>query len=100
MDDQIQSDRCIACEEMELARVRDQQPSQTLPIPNAAMAGFPEGRSPGALTRRRLLQAGVAGCASVYAPKLLGFESIWEAALAEGAVQPSNQLVVLYLAGG
>jgi uncharacterized protein (DUF1501 family) len=100
MEDRIQSDRCIGCEELELARVRDQQPSQMLPIPNAAMAGFPEGRSPSALTRRRLLQAGVAGFASVYAPKLLGFQSIWEAALAEGAISPSNQLVVLYLAGG
>jgi uncharacterized protein (DUF1501 family) len=100
MDDRIQADRCIACEEMELARVRDQQPSQTLPIPNAAMAGFPEGRSPRELTRRRLLGMGVAGFASVYAPKLLGFESIWEAALAEGAVSPANHLVVLYLAGG
>jgi uncharacterized protein (DUF1501 family) len=98
--DQIHADRCIACEELELARVSDQRPSQTLPIPNAAMAGFPEGRSPHALTRRRLLGAGVAGFASIYAPRLLGFESIWEAALAEGAVQPSNQLVVLYLAGG
>jgi uncharacterized protein (DUF1501 family) len=92
--------RCIACEELELARVRDQAPSQTLPIPNAAMAGFPEGRGAGALTRRRLLQAGVAGFAAVYGPKLLGFESVWEAAVAEGAVSNANQLVVLYLAGG
>jgi uncharacterized protein (DUF1501 family) len=92
--------RCIACEELELARVRDQEPSQTLPIPNAAMAGFPEGRDSASLTRRRLLQAGVAGFASVYAPKLLGFESVWEAAVAEGAISDNNQLVVLYLAGG
>jgi uncharacterized protein (DUF1501 family) len=93
-------ERCIACEEMELARVRDQRPIQTLPIPNAAMAGFPDGRESGMLTRRRLLQAGVAGFAAVYGPKLLGFESVWEAAVAEGSVQPSNQLLVLYLAGG
>jgi len=94
------SSRCISCEELELARVRDQAPSQTLPIPNAALAGFPEGRASSALTRRRLLQYGLAGFAAVYASKALGFESVWEAAVAEGAVAPSNQLVVLYLAGG
>jgi len=94
------SPRCISCEEIELARVRDQAPSQTLPIPNAALAGFPEGRDSSALTRRRLLQYGLAGFAAVYAPRALGFESVWESAVAEGAVAPSNQLVVLYLAGG
>ena len=36
--------RCIECEEIELARVRDQRPGQTLPIPNAALDGFPTGR--------------------------------------------------------
>ena len=35
--------RCIECEEIELARVRDQRPSQTLPIPYAALDGFPAG---------------------------------------------------------
>ncbi len=63
--------RCTTCEEIELANVHDARPSQVLPLPNAALAGFPEGRSPHALTRRRLLQFGVAGFASVYASKLL-----------------------------
>ena len=53
--------RCIECEEIELARVRDQRPAQTLPIPYAALDGFPAGRSPSHLTRRRLMQWGVAG---------------------------------------
>ena len=57
--------RCIECEEIELARVRDERPGQTLPIPYAALDGFPAGRSPADLTRRRLLQWGVAGFASV-----------------------------------
>jgi uncharacterized protein (DUF1501 family) len=95
------SSRCIACEEAELANVRDARPSQLLPIPHMALAGFPEGRSPRALTRRRLLQFGAAGVASVYAPKLLGWESVWESAVAEAATTPtSNALVVLYLPGG
>ena len=58
--------RCIECEEIELARVRDQRPTQTLPVPYAALDGFPAGRTPRDLTRRRLLQWGVAGIASIY----------------------------------
>jgi uncharacterized protein (DUF1501 family) len=94
--------RCLACDELELARVSDARPVQTLPVPAAALAGFPEGREPGALTRRRLLQWGLAGFASVYAPRALGFQSVWEAAAAEAAAAPANQrcVVLLYIAGG
>ena len=38
--------RCIECEEIELARVRDERPTQTLAVPHAALDGFPGGRSP------------------------------------------------------
>ena len=55
--------RCIACEELELARVSDAAAVPDAADPDAAMAGFPEGREPHALTRRRLLAAGVAGFA-------------------------------------
>ena len=92
--------RCIECEEIELARVRDERPTQTLAVPHAALDGFPDGRSPGALTRRRLLQGGVAGLASIYGPKVLGWESVWESVAAEGAPLDQNCLVLLYLAGG
>jgi uncharacterized protein (DUF1501 family) len=92
--------RCIACEEIELARVREVRPTQTLPIPMAALQGFPEGRCPHNLTRRRLLQYGLAGFASVYAPRLLGWESVWESAAQAATPGPANCLVVLYLAGG
>jgi uncharacterized protein (DUF1501 family) len=91
--------RCIECEEIELARVSDERPVQTLPVPHAALDGFPAGRRPGDLTRRRLLQFGVAGMASVYAPKALGWESVWESVAAEAALD-QNCLVLLYLAGG
>ena len=91
--------RCIECEEIELARVSDQRPIQTLPVPHAALDGFPAGRRPGDLTRRRLLQFGVAGMASVYGPKALGWESVWESVAAEAALD-QNCLVLLYLAGG
>src|SRR5688572_4561514 len=92
--------RCIECEEIELARVRDERPTQTLAVPHAALDGVPGGRSPGALTRRRLLQGGVAGLASIYGPKVLGWESVWESVAAEGAPLDQNCLVLLYLAGG
>jgi uncharacterized protein (DUF1501 family) len=92
--------RCIECEEIRLAQVHDVRPVQTLPIPRAALAGLPEGRSSFDLSRRRLLQAGVAGFASVFGPKLLGWESIWESAVAEAAGPTSNCLVLLYMAGG
>jgi uncharacterized protein (DUF1501 family) len=93
--------RCVECEEIELANVHDARPSQILPIPRMALAGFPEGRSPAALTRRRLLQFGAAGFASVYAPRVLGWESVWESAVADAAGSPPPKaLVLLYLAGG
>jgi uncharacterized protein (DUF1501 family) len=92
--------RCLSCEELELARVRDARPVQTLPVPAAALAGFPDGRSGDGVTRRRLLQFGVAGFASVYAPRALGWESIWESAAAEALAPTNKVLVLLYLAGG
>lgn len=94
------STRCIECEELELARVRDARPSQTLPLPAAALDGLPEGRGSADLTRRRLLQWGVAGFASVYGSRALGFEEVFEAAVAEAAAPAGPCLVLLYLAGG
>jgi uncharacterized protein (DUF1501 family) len=94
--------RCIECEEIELARVRDERPIQTMPVPYAALDGFPAGRSPADLTRRRLMQFGVAGMASVYGPKALGWESVWESVAAQASSPAAGQncLVLLYLAGG
>jgi uncharacterized protein (DUF1501 family) len=90
--------RCTDCEAVAAATVRDRRASQLLPIPNLAMAGFAGGRSPIELTRRRLMSLGAAGVASVYAPRLLGWQSVWESVAAEAA--SPNALVVLYLAGG
>ena len=52
----LRSQRCIDCEELDLARVKDVRPSQVLPIPRAALEGLPEGRTSRDLTRRRLLK--------------------------------------------
>ena len=92
--------RCTECEEIELARVRDELPVQTMPVPVAALAGLPEGRSSADVTRRRLMQGGVAGLASIYGPKLLGWESVWESVAAEAAPPDQRCLVLIYLAGG
>jgi len=91
--------RCTDCEAVAAATVRDRSASQLMPIPRLALGGFPGGRSPLELTRRRLMQAGAAGVASVYAPRLLGWQSVWESVVAQAAPMP-NALVVLYLAGG
>jgi uncharacterized protein (DUF1501 family) len=92
--------RCIECEEIELARVRDRRPGQTLPIPYQALDGFPAGRSPAHLTRRRLLQWGAAGVASVYAAKELGWEQVWASVAAAADAEEKKCVVLLYLAGG
>ena len=91
--------RCTDCEAVELATVQDRHASQLLPIPRLAMAGFADGRDPAALTRRRLMQFGAAGIASVYAPRVLGWQSVWESVVAEATPIP-NAVVMLYLAGG
>ncbi len=91
--------RCTDCEAIALATVQDRHASQLLPIPRLAMAGFADGRDSAALTRRRLMQFGSAGLASVYAPRLLGWQSVWESVVAEATPMP-NAVVVLYLAGG
>ena len=91
--------RCTDCEAVELATVQDRRPTQLLPIPRLAVGGFADGRDSGALTRRRLMQFGAAGVASVYAPRMLGWQSLWESVVAEADPMP-NAVVVLYLAGG
>src|SRR3954449_11282356 len=71
-----------------------------MPIPHQALEGFPAGRSPAHLTRRRLMQWGVAGVASVYGAHELGWDAVWES-VAQAADEPEqNSLVLLYLAGG
>src|SRR3954454_19209564 len=58
------------------------------------------GRSRRDLTRRRLLQWGVGGFASVHGAKALAWDHVWES-VAEAAEAPmQNCLVLLYLAGG
>src|SRR5476651_505287 len=91
--------RCTDCEAIALATVQDRSASQLMTIPRLAVAGFADGRDSRALTRRRLMQCGAAGVASVYAPRLLGWQSVWESAVAE-ATPMANAVVVLYLAGG
>lgn len=96
----MERQRCIECEEIELARVRDELPNQTMPVPYAALDGFPAGREPRDLTRRRLLQWGVAGTASIYGAHQLGWEQVWESVAHASEAETDKCLVLIYLAGG
>ena len=77
-------DRCIECEEIQLARVSDARPVQMLPL----------------MTRRRALAAGLAGVAAVYGPRALGFDEVFDAVAQASMAPTQNCLVLLYLAGG
>jgi uncharacterized protein (DUF1501 family) len=96
----MERQRCIECEEIELARVRDERPNQSLPVPYAALDGFPAGRTPRELTRRRLLQWGVAGTASIYGAQQLGWDQIWDSVANASEAATDKCLVLIYLAGG
>jgi hypothetical protein len=75
------------------------RPSQTLAIPASAITGFPTGKTPRELNRRRLLAEGIAGVASVYAATQLDWSQVFEAAVAEADAM-AKSLVVVYLQGG
>ena len=93
--------RCIECEEIELARVRDQRPGQTLPIPYAALDGFPAGRTPArpdappaaAVGRRRLRRRSTA-------PRSSASSRSGSRSPRPPSAPTDKCLVLLYLAGG
>ncbi|MGD9572970.1 MAG: DUF1501 domain-containing protein [Thermoleophilia bacterium] len=91
--------RCADCARSD-SLVRDLDPVDTMPLTPEAMAGFPDGvpRAKG-MDRRRFLQTGAIGLASVYAAGALDWTRAFEAAVAEGA-SPANQLVMIFLNGG
>ena len=92
--------RCIECEEIELARVRDERPVADAAVPHAALDGFPAGRSPrrpdapaAAAVRRRRARLGLrAEGARVGVGLGVGRSG--------GGRADQNCLVLLYLAGG
>ena len=96
----MEHQRCIECEEIELARVRDELPQQKMPVPYAALDGFPAGKSSRELTRRRLLQWGIAGTASIYGAQQLGWDQVWESVANANEAATDKCLVLIYLAGG
>lgn len=92
--------RCADCARADSADL-DARPVDRVPIPVDALAGFPDGvpQTKG-YDRKQFLRNGVVGFASVYAANALNWTSIFEAAVAEAAAGPQNQLVMLYLNGG
>lgn len=97
---EIHALRCADCARADSADP-DARPVDMLPIPPDALVGFPDGvpQSRGH-NRRQFVRNGVLGFASVYAAHALNWTSVFEAAVAEAAADPSNQLVMLYLNGG
>ena len=92
--------RCADCARADSADL-DARPIDRLPIPVDALAGFPDGvPQTRGYDRRQFLRNGVLGFASVYGATALNWTSIFESAVAEAAVGPANQLVMLYLNGG
>lgn len=92
--------RCADCARSDSA-VTDIDPVQRLELPADALLGFPEGTTASGLSRRRLLQNGVAGALAVYGASQLDWLKVWEAATAEAAAAPNQRkLVVIYLNGG
>jgi uncharacterized protein (DUF1501 family) len=92
--------RCADCARADSADP-DAHPVDVVPIPADALVGFPDGVPQTKGTdRRQFLRNGVIGFASVYAAHALNWTSIFEAAVAEAAAGPQNQLVMLYLNGG
>ena len=97
---EIHALRCADCARADSADP-DASPVDLLPIPVDALAGFPDGvPQTRGYDRRRFLRNGVVGFASIYAAQALNWTSAFEAAVAEGAVGPGNQIVMLYLNGG
>ena len=97
---EIHALRCADCARADSADP-DARPVDLLPIPPDALVGFPDGvPQTRGHNRRQFVRNGVLGFASVYAAQALNWTSIFEAAVAEAAADPSNQLVMLYLNGG
>ncbi len=97
---EIHALRCADCARADSADP-DARPVDMMPIPPDALVGFPDGvPQTRGHNRRQFVRNGVLGFASIYAAQALNWTSVFEAAVAEAAADPSNQLVMLYLNGG
>ena len=91
--------RCADCA-MSDSLAHDAVPVDQMPLTAEALAGFPNGvPSSTGVDRKRFLQTGIMGLASVYGASKIDWQQAFEAAVAEGAVA-NSMLVVIYLNGG
>ena len=97
----IRALRCADCERTD-SLVTNLRPTSRIAIPAEALVGFPDGvpRVPRGLSRRSLLASSAIGFAAIYSAAHLGWESIWNAAVASADAGPQNCLVCIYLQGG
>ena len=99
-DTDIQALHCADCARAD-NRETELAPSQLLPVPAEALAGFPDGMpDERGFSRRSLLKGGAAGLASVYAATKLDWGSVWEEVAANAGTPMQKSLVLLYLNGG
>ncbi len=91
--------RCADCARSD-SLVSGLDPVDRMPIPVEAAVGFPDGvpRAKG-LNRRDFFRTGALGVASIYAASRIDWTRAFEAAVAEGA-DNGNQLVMIFLNGG
>ena len=101
MTPEIHALQCADCARADSADP-DARPVDMLPIPVDALAGFPDG-----VPQARGATTGARSCGTVSSalrpsmPRTRSTgPSIFEAAVAEAAADPANQLVMLYLNGG
>ena len=100
----VQALKCADCARSD-SLVSDLKPTDVMPIPAEALAGFPDGvphakRTASGVNRRTFMRSGLLGMASVYSASKLDWGSVWESALADAAGPMQKSIVCVYLNGG
>src|SRR4029077_5142542 len=100
----VQALKCADCARSD-SLVSDLRPTDVMPIPAEALAGFPDGvphakRTASGINRRTFMRSGRLGMASVYSASKLDWGSVWESALADAAGPMQKSIVCVYLNGG
>ncbi len=99
----IEALKCADCARSD-SLVSDLRPTDVMPIPAEALAGFPDGvphakRTASGVNRRTFMRSGLLGVASVYSATKLDWGSVWESAIAR-ADGMQKSIVCIYLNGG
>jgi len=96
--------KCADCARSD-SLVSDLKPTDVMPIPADALAGFPDGvprakRTAHGHSRRAFMRNGLIGAASIYSATKLDWTSVWESAIARADGPMQKSIVCIYLNGG